>query len=124
LDQVTVNITERPELVTILVNEVLGKDGLPGGNGILLPDATDASFTMTLNAQIHIPRGVLTQARQITIPAGVDGNFMEIYNNEIVYPWNLIGTPVYFSDESVVSQLDGNYNYLIKKISGKWRILN
>ena len=92
---------------------------------VMLSDATDASFTMTVNASIYLPAATLSQNRTITIPAGSSGYSIEIFNNEAGFAWLLGGSSVYLSDGiTAITQLTANTNYYIRNISGKWRILN
>jgi hypothetical protein len=88
-------------------------------------DATDANFSIVVNTGTYLPNATLTSNKIITIPAGVNGDFIEIFNNESVFSWLLAGSPVYYSDGfTTVPSLVSNTNYLIRFISGKWRILN
>jgi len=53
---------------------------ISGGGGtyyapnVLSPNATDANFTAAVNSIRHLPDGVLTANRTITIPTGADGD--------------------------------------------------
>jgi hypothetical protein len=88
-------------------------------------DATDADFTAVVNSIKLLPVSTLTANRNITIPAGVSGNTIDLYNNEAAFSWNLIGVPVYLDDRTtVVTQLLYNFPTYIKFISGKWIITN
>ncbi|WP_124019486.1 hypothetical protein [Flavobacterium laiguense] len=88
-------------------------------------DATNADFTALVNTSKYLPSATLTANRTITMPVGVDGNVIEFYNNESGFAWSLAGSLVYLADGiTVVAFLYANTNYIIKKISGKWRIAN
>lgn len=92
---------------------------------VVVADATNADFTAVVNASIYLPSSTLTANRTITMPAGVNGNVIEFYNNESGFVWQLAGGLVYLADGvTVVPFLYANTNYIIKKISGKWRIAN
>lgn len=101
---------------------------VPAGSGSgmsVAADATDADYTAVSNSIKYLPLATLTANRTITIPAGTNGDLLEIYNNEIAFVWNLSGSSVYLSDGStVVASLLANTNYIIRKVSGKWRISN
>ena len=58
------------------------------------------------------------------MPTGNNGDLIEIYNNnETAFNWTLAGASVYFSDGvTIVGNLLANQNYVMRKISGKWRI--
>lgn len=88
-------------------------------------DATDADYTAVINSVKYLPSATLTANRSITIPTGSNGDFLEIYNNEAGFSWLLSGASVYLSDgTTIVTSLYANTNHLIRKVSGKWRILN
>lgn len=88
-------------------------------------DATDADYTAVINSVKYLPSATLTTNRTITIPTGSNGDFLEIYNNEAGFSWLLSGASVYLSDgTTIVTSLYANTNHLIRKVSGKWRILN
>jgi hypothetical protein len=102
-----------------------GPAGPSGGSGTQMSNGTDANVNMVANGVIFLPPATLTQNRNIVIPSGTDGNFMEIYNEEAGFQWIPTGQPMYYSDGvSTVSALVANTNYLIKFKAGKWRILN
>ena len=85
--------------------------------------ATDLSFTATSNNAYHLPT-VLSSNKTITIPTGNEGEFLEFYNNETGFVWNISGL-VYFSDNTtLLTSLLANTNYMIRKVNGRWRILN
>ncbi|WP_269221990.1 hypothetical protein [Flavobacterium sp. IMCC34518] len=91
----------------------------------VVPDAVDASFTAGVNTSVYLPPATLTANRTITIPAGTNGDIIEFYNNEAGFVWQLGGGGVYLSDNiTVITFLYANTNYIIKKISGKWRVVN
>lgn len=102
--------------------------GSTTGNAVaptISSDATDADYTAVVNSVKYLPGATLTTNRTITIPTGSNGDFLEIYNNETVYSWNITGASVYLSDgTTVITSLYANTNHLIRKVSGKWRILN
>jgi uncharacterized protein YkvS len=88
-------------------------------------DATNADFTAIVNTSKYLPSATLTANRTITMPAGINGNVIEFYNNESGFVWLLAGASVYLSDGvTVITFLYANTNYTIKKISGKWRVAN
>lgn len=102
-------------------------DNSGGGSGGMTNggDATDANFTADVNSFYYLPSGTLTLNRTITIPTGSNGDVIELYNNEAGFVWNLAGEQVFFSDNTTVAtSLLANTHYLIRKVSGKWRILN
>lgn len=87
--------------------------------------ATDANFTAAVNSIRHIPDGVATANRIITIPAGVDGDVIELHNNEDTFIWSFTGATVYLSDRTtVVTELLFNVPTLMQKINGLWIIKN
>jgi hypothetical protein len=88
-------------------------------------NATNADYTAVVNTVKKLPNGVLTANRTITIPAGVNGQLLDIYNRETAFTWTLAGSPVYYSDETtVVTTLTANTYYSIIYIDGKWTIKN
>ena len=92
---------------------------------VLSANATDADFTADVNAIRHIPDGVLTANRNVTIPTGSNGDVILLLNNEDTYTLTLIGATVYFADRTtVVTQLLFNVPTQIQKINGVWVILN
>jgi hypothetical protein len=105
---------------------------LTGGGGgtyyapnVLSPNATDANFTAAVNSIRHLPDGVLTANRTITIPTGADGDVIKLLNNEDTFIWFLSGAPVYLADRTtVVTQLLYNVPTIIQKINGLWIIEN
>lgn len=127
-------IIAHPVSYTGSINNVLVMDGdtiktaaYTTSAGVIstLANATNADFAMQPNTAVYLPSGILTANRFITIPTGLNGYFMEIYNNESVFSWGLMGANVYFSDGiSTIKDLAANTNYLIRYIGGKWRILN
>jgi len=106
--------------------EAMGSFGPAAATGIVaLSDATDANFTMSVNARKYLPSATLTTNRTITIPTGSEGDIMKFFSNETGFMWNLTGGAIYKSDGvTTISSLSANTNYLIEKVSGKWRILN
>jgi hypothetical protein len=104
---------------------------ISGGGGtyyapnVLSPNATDANFTAAVNSIRHLPDGVLTANRTITIPTGADGDVIKLLNNEDTFIWFLSGAPVYLADRTtVVTQLLYNVPTIIQKINGLWIIEN
>jgi hypothetical protein len=92
---------------------------------VVVADANNADFTAAVNTSIYLPSGTLTANRIITVPVGANGDVIEFYNNEAGFVWQLAGGLVYLSDGvTVVTFLLANTNYIIKKISGKWRVVN
>ncbi len=88
-------------------------------------DATDASFTIGVNSVKYLPPATLTTNKTITFPTATNGDYIEIYNNEAGFVWLLAGAPVFLADNvTVVTQLLANANYIIRRVSGKWRIVN
>jgi hypothetical protein len=100
-------------------------DQQAGTGTVVVSDATDADFTMSVNTAVYLPTATLTTNRTITIPTGSNGDRLELLNNEKGFIWNLAGGSVYLSDGvTTLSSLLADTNYIIRKISGKWRILN
>lgn len=104
---------------------------ISGGGGtyyapnVLSPNATDANFTAAVNSIRHLPDGVLTANRTITIPTGADGDVIKLLNNEDTFIWFLSGATVYLADRTtVVTQLLYNVPTIIQKINGLWIIEN
>jgi trimeric autotransporter adhesin len=92
---------------------------------VLSIDATDADFTAVVNSIKYLPVSTLTANRNITIPTGANGDYLEINNNETAFVWNLIGAQVFLADRTtVVTSLLYNVPTLMRKVSGKWIILN
>lgn len=88
-------------------------------------DATNADFTAVVNSVKYLPAATLSVNRTITMPAGANGDVIEIFNNEAGFQWLLAGGAVYLADgATTITALYANTNYLIRKVSGKWRILN
>lgn len=88
-------------------------------------DGTDADYTAIVNSVKYLPSATLSTNRTITIPTGSNGDFLEIYNNEVGFNWLLTGASIYLADGStIITSLYANTNHLIRKVSGKWRILN
>lgn len=88
-------------------------------------DATNADFTASVNTVYNLPAATLSTNRTITIPAGSDMDVIEIYNEEAGFTWNLTGSTVYQSDgTTAVTSLLAQTNYVIRKVSGKWKIKN
>lgn len=112
----------------VLTSDINGnatwEDPAAGTNQIDMGEATNADFAMVANGSIHLPRGILSADRTITIPVGVFPNTMEIYCDEETYVWKLVGEDILLGDETPITQLDANTNYMIKFKSGKWRIRN
>ena len=107
--------------VTNLVAELAGKQAAI----TVAADATDADFTIAANSIKYLPSATLTANRTLTMPTGSNGDLVEIYNNEAGFVWNLAGGSIYLSNgTTVVTSLLANTNYNIRKVSGKWRILN
>jgi hypothetical protein len=103
----------------------LGGGGTYYAPNVLSPNATDANFTATVNSIRHLPDGVLTANRTITIPTGADGDVIKLYNNEDTYVWSLTGATVYLADRTtVVTQLLYNVPTIMQKINGLWIIEN
>ena len=89
------------------------------------PNATDAPQTIVVNSIIYLPAATLTVNRTITVPTGNAGDFFEVYNNEMGFVWSFAGSAVYLADGvTTVTALFGNLNYLVRFVSGKWRVLN
>ena len=87
--------------------------------------ATDADFTATVNAIKHLPDGVLSTNRVVTIPVGSNGDVIELYNNEDTYTWTFAGATVYLADRTTtVTTLLYNVPTLMRKINGIWIITN
>lgn len=101
-----------------------GTLGPPTGSIATGADATDANFSALVNTAYYLPAGTLTATRTLTIPTGANGNTIEIYNNNATaFNWTLAGALVYYSDGvTTVGNLLSNQNYVMRKISGKWRI--
>ena len=98
-----------------------------GSGGIISDggDATNADFTASVNTVYNLPAATLSTNRTITIPAGSDMDVIEIYNEEAGFTWNLTGSTVYLSDgTTAVTSLLAQTNYVIRKVSGKWKIKN
>lgn len=90
-----------------------------GGN------ATDADFTIAVNSIKNLPPATLTANRNITIPAGTNGDYIEIFNKETGFTWNLIGATVYLADETTtVTSLLYNAPIQIRFVNGKWIVEN
>lgn len=88
-------------------------------------NATDASFTATLNGVHNILDGVATDSRSITIPVGENGDELKFYNTEDNFVWSFTGEPVYLADRvTVVTQLLFNVPCFIERIDGRWIITN
>lgn len=88
-------------------------------------DATNADFTIAVNSVKYLPAATLSTNHTITFPTGSNGDYIEIYNNEAGFVWLLSGGAVYQSDgTTTITQLMANTNYIIRKVSSKWRIAN
>lgn len=103
--------------------------GLSGGTYYaptsIAANATDADFTAVVNSIKHLPAATLTANRTITIPAGTNGDVIELHNNEATYSWLLAGATVYLADRTTtVTALLYNVPTLMQKINGLWIIKN
>jgi hypothetical protein len=86
---------------------------------------TNANITASAGVAYYLPAATLTTNKSITIPAGVDMDYIEIYNLEAGYLWTLAGASVYLSDGvTALTYLNANTNYQIRFIGSKWRISN
>lgn len=104
---------------------VLSTTASPYAITTVAADATNADFTIAVNSIKYLPAATLSANRTITFPTGSNGDIIEIYNNEAGFTWNLAGAAVYLSDGvTTVTSLLANTNYIIRKVSGKWRISN
>ena len=91
----------------------------------LVVHSSNADYTAVANSVLHLPDGILTTARTLTIPTGANGDVLEIYCNEDTYAWNLAGATVYLADRTtVVTQLLFNVPTLMQRINGLWIIKN
>ena len=109
----------------LLPSSTISSGGTYFAPATVAADATDADFTIAVNSIKYLPAATLSTNRTITIPAGTNGDVIEIYNNEAGYVWNLAGGAVYLSDGvTTITSLMANTNYEIRKVSGKWRIKN
>jgi hypothetical protein len=101
-----------------------GSDGSVIVAGVL-SNATDASFTATLNATHNILDGVATANHTITIPVGENGDTIIFFNTEDSFVWSFAGETVYLADRvTVVTQLLFNVPCFMQKIDGRWIITN
>lgn len=101
-----------------------GSDGSVVVTG-LVSNATDASFTATLNATHNILDGVATANRVITIPVGENGDTIKLYNTEDTFIWSFAGETVYLADRvTVVPRLLFNVPCFMERIDGRWIITN
>jgi hypothetical protein len=86
---------------------------------------TNANITASAGVAYYLPAATLTTNKSITIPAGNDMDYIEIYNLESGYLWTLAGAAVYLSDGiTALTHLNANTNYQIRFIGSKWRISN
>lgn len=91
----------------------------------LVVHSSDAHYTAVANSVLHLPDGVLSANRTLTIPTGANGDVIEIYCNEDTHAWNLAGATVYLADRTtVVTQLLFNVPTLMQRINGLWIIKN
>lgn len=101
-----------------------GSDGSVVVTG-LVSNATDASFTATLNGIHNILDGVATANRVITIPAGENGDTIKFFNTEDTFIWSFAGETVYLADRvTVVPRLLFNVPCFMERIDGRWIITN
>lgn len=118
--------TNRLKLGNYTTNGILRTTGSDGSVvvGAML-NATDASFTATLNGVHNILDGVATANRVVTIPVGENGDELKFYNTEDFFVWSFTGEPVYLADRvTVVTQLLFNVPCFIERIDGRWIITN
>lgn len=88
-------------------------------------NGTDANYTAVVNTIKYLPAGTLTANRTITLPAGMNGDVLEIYNNESSYSWLLGGAGAYLADRTtLVTELYYNVPTFMKVIGGLWIITN
>ena len=91
----------------------------------LVVHSSNADYTAVANSVLHLPDGVLSANRTLTIPTSANGDVLEIYCNEDTYAWNLAGATVYLADRTtVVTQLLFNVPTLMQRINGLWIIKN
>jgi len=91
----------------------------------LVVHSSNADYTAVANSVLHLPDGILTTARTLTIPTGANGDVLEIYCNEDTHAWNLAGATVYLADRNTqVTQLLFNVPTLMQRIDGLWIIKN
>jgi hypothetical protein len=92
---------------------------------VLSANSSDADYTAVVNSIKKLPAATLTANRTITIPAGANGDKIEIWNMESGFTWNLTGATVYLADQTtVITSLLYNVPTLMTKIDGKWTIQN
>jgi hypothetical protein len=101
-----------------------GSNGTVIVTGAIL-NATNSSFTATLNATHNILDGVATANRVITIPSGENGDTLKFFNTEDTFVWSFAGEPVYLADRvTVVTELLFNVPCIMERIDGQWIITN
>lgn len=123
-----VKYTDTANMLSAYLNSIIANTSAITGKAtaiVVAADATDADFSIAINSIKYLPAATISQNRTITFPAGSNGDYIEIYNNEAGFTWLLAGGSVYRSDgTTVVGSLLANTNYIIRKVSSKWRILN
>ena len=87
---------------------------------------TNANITAQAGSSYHLPPATLTSNRNIDMSlVNLEGDYIEIFNQEAGFTFTFTGTPVYLSDGlTTVTTLLAETNYLIRFINGKLRILN
>lgn len=83
--------------------------------------ATDAEIAAVAGTAYHLPDNVLTEARDIVIPEGTDGDVMEFYNNETAFDWSFAGEAVLDAAGAAITALTDDTIYVVRFVGGAWR---
>jgi len=86
---------------------------------------TNANITAAAGTSYHLPAATLSTNRTIDVSGlNVAGDYLEISNQEAGFTWSFTGASVYLADETTVTILLAQTNYIIRFINGKLRIIN
>jgi hypothetical protein len=86
---------------------------------------TDADIVAQPGQAYFLPDGILTQNRNINTSAlNVDGDYLELFNQEMGFRWNIVGSPVYYSTGEIMDSVPAQLNVCIRFFENKLRIIN
>lgn len=83
--------------------------------------ATDAEIAAVAGTAYVLPDAVLTEARDIVIPEGTDGDVMEFYSNDTGFDWSFAGEAVLDAAGAAITTLTVDTIYVVRFVGGAWR---
>ncbi|MBL0144947.1 MAG: hypothetical protein IPP48_03475 [Chitinophagaceae bacterium] len=77
--------------------------------------ATNANVTAAAGVGYRLPAGTLTANRNFDISAlNTAGDYIEIYNDEVAFTWNVTGASLYKADGTTLASLQAQTRYMIR----------